>query len=155
MRFAKKIKWLRILFIASLALNILVIGILAGAALKPGGFAGGRGPELGDGLFSRALSEDDRREMRERLRPVGQQARTARGEAGKTLVELTQVLRSEPFDPSAAAALFDRMRTQGRDLRARGHDALLLQISGMTPAERAQFADRLEQELARQSDRRH
>jgi uncharacterized membrane protein len=140
---------LRLLLVGSLALNLLVIGIIGGAALT------GRGPgPLGGysmtlGPFAQALDRADRDAIRDELRarvdlrpPSGRDRQAA-------LRDFQTALRADPFDASAVQAIFEDQRARAGAAMVAGQEALLRRIAAMTPAARAAFADRLEKALER------
>lgn len=142
---------LRWLLIASLALNLLVAGLVVGALAREGGpGARPRPAELSLGPFARALEPEDRRAVlrslgdhRPDLRPLGRQDRAA------LFAEVMAALRAEPFDRARAAAALAEQSARVAEVERAVRDALLARLAAMTAAERAAFADRLEAELER------
>ncbi len=137
----------RTILVLSLTLNLIVVGIVAGAGLS-GRLGNGppRSFEFGPGPMARALEPQDRR-------AIGRALREDRDVRGMNLrgqfVQIVSSLRQEPFDP---AALQDLMAMQGERfaaIQAKSSEALVAQIVAMTPDERAAFADRLENEMRR------
>lgn len=149
----RKWPWARILLVASLALNLLVAGIVAGAVLSGGGKdrGGERRAErsLPIGPYSRAFSKDDRAELRrafEERKPWFDDRRDAmRGFAQ----ELAQVVRAAPFDPAALRDVLDRQSALQSAIRSEGHSILTERLTAMTDAQRQTFADRIERGLRR------
>lgn len=139
------VRWL---LFASLALNLLVAGLVFGALLGDDRRGGRPRPaELSLGPFARALEPGDRREVlrslndRPDLRPPGREDWAA------AFAEVVAALRAEPFDqPRAATALAEQSGRVAEVERA-VQEALLARLAAMTPAERTAFADRLEAEL--------
>lgn len=137
--------WLKLLLAASLALNLAVIGIAAGAAWR---FSGKdrhwqRPPSVGAMIF-RELDRDTRKALRQQAggdHGSYFKRRHAEGEA------VIAALRSGSFD---AAALRDMLRSQS-DARHAFHtkvqDAWVSKMEAMTPEERAAFADRMEERM--------
>ena len=142
----KKRRWLPILLGVSLALNLLVVGVIVGTVLR---FRGGDGmrhaPSFGPALY-RALPEEDRKALRARLRHDHEEGSRKRQEDFKALAN---ALRAVPFDSGAVETLIDEQA----EARAAGHMALnqawLDRVSRMTDAERADYADRLEEVIER------
>lgn len=148
-------KWPRVLLAVSLTLNLLVLGLVIGA--KAGGHTergfDPRGPDrgairdLGFGPVAGAFDRKDRRAigraLRERSGSFADNRKTLEGEFNQML----SVLRADPFDAGALAALMDgqseRMRHRGETLRV----LVLERISRMSPEERAGFADRIERSV--------
>lgn len=139
---------LRWLLIGSLALNLGVVGIVAGALLS-GRDGGGphRGIDLALGPFARALAEDDRRAVMRDLRHNGRLQLPSREDRRQDLAQLATILRAEPFDPVGMAAILDRQRDRALAGQATTQEVLIARIAAMTPAARVAFADRLEAEL--------
>jgi len=148
--------WMRVALVFSLAFNLLIVGIVAGAIVS--GRAGGppRIVDLSLGPLTRALSDEDRAAIGEALRsrdgfrpprPV-QRIAAAR--------EVKQALLAEPFDREALARLLDAQRSHAAEVFLAGQDVLLDRLEAMTPEERRAFADRLAEEYrkARRPGRR-
>jgi len=145
---------LRILLIASLALNVMIVGVVAGGIMKgrsPGPFGGF---DMTIGPFAEALGDDDRRviraELRDRrdIRPPRYEDRIAAMEG------FLDSVRAENFDPSAIEAMFAEQRARASNAMEAGQQALLNRITAMDSDERARFAERLERELRHGGDRR-
>ena len=138
----------RILLIASLALNLLVLGIVAGALIGgPSGFGKSRGIDLELGPLVRALSREDRQAIREELRGNETVRQSPRRERDAMLAELLVTLRADDFDPAAAAAVLRRQYDRTAALMGAGQGVLLERIAAMSPQDRLAFADRLEAEM--------
>jgi uncharacterized membrane protein len=143
-------KWSPLLM-ASLALNLLIVGTIAGAVFAHrGGMGGGGGPpELNIGRmvageqglrgFVRTLPKERRaifrasgEQARQALKPLRLTVRKARDDA-------TLALKSEPFDAARyEKAMGDLIAAEGSARRA-GVAILASAIGQMTPAEREQF----------------
>jgi uncharacterized membrane protein len=141
---------LRILLVVSLALNLLVAGLVIGRLLD-GRPDGGRpmAVDLPLGPFARALSPEDRRMIGRDLLgdPALRDMRRSVREAD--LAALAAVLRAEPFDSAAAAAVISGQSQKMRALEQAVEEALLARFAVMTPAERGALADRLMGEARR------
>ncbi|GGH55750.1 periplasmic heavy metal sensor [Frigidibacter albus] len=144
-------RWMRIVLVLSLALNLAGVGMVAGAVLghskKPP-----RPPmvsDLGFGPYTDALSAEDRRALRsafvERAPDFRDLRRVMRGDFDRLLA----ILRTEPYDAAAAAAVIAAQRDRARQGFELGQDLLVERLGAMTAAERAAFADRLERVLSR------
>jgi len=141
----------------SLALNLLVVGLVAGAML-------GGGPResdgrtdtlrtLGLGPFALALPRDERAELVQRLDRAA--LRVERREIGAAMRALQVALRSDPFDRDRAEAALLRARGAAERVQAQGHAALLDQLQAMTPQQRADLAERLSRALRRMAEPQH
>ena len=141
-------KWLKIALALSVAVNLCVAGLVAGALLKDGrdrGFP----RDLNFGPFSEALSPEDRREMRRELLRRAPELRGARAEAKVEFQALVSALRATPFDPAALTQSLVAIETRMTDRLALGRSLIEGRLQDMTDTERQAFADRLESGLQR------
>lgn len=151
-------RWIKIALAVSLALNLAVIGLISGAVLGGNGGSRNDGPPalrtLGLGPFAQALSRDDRDEVRERIEGAGIELREERRAIGRTLRDVEQALRADPFDRAAVEAAFASSRGLVVSLQEAGHTALLDQIDTMSASEREALADGLAYAMRRSGGRR-
>ena len=150
----KSSKRLRIALALSLALNLAVLGVVAGAALRDGpGMRAAMVRDLGFGPYSEALSPDDRKSLRRALFDRAPEIREARRMMREDAEALLQILRADPFDPTAFRARMEGQRDRlERQLRL-GQDLLSDHVIAMSDADRRAFADRLERGLRHRKDR--
>lgn len=145
-------RFVRVVLVASLALNLAVAGVVIGSVAS-GRMGDGppRSFDLGLGPVARALDPEDRRavgaELR-RTRPMGDFDLRAQ------IAEMIATLRADQFDPEALRALMTDQNRRIATLQQNAQDALINHIDGMTVQERHAFADRLVAELSRVRDRR-
>ncbi|MBV2358485.1 periplasmic heavy metal sensor [Thalassococcus sp. CAU 1522] len=143
--------WLRLLLYASLALNLVVAGVVAGALLR-----GGPPPRDARDVIApyiRALDADQSRALRRAFRSAARDgARPGAFLAGYR--DVLALLRAEPFDPEAVATALERQGDAAASRQALGRRVLVQHLSGLDPAARAAFADRLEAELENIGKRR-
>lgn len=147
-----KKNWLRILLIVSLALNLLVIGLMIGAALRFGGPDSVRHPprSLGSALY-RALPDDMRKEMRQHSRS-GHEAR--RRDGFRDVDAIVGAMRAVPFDGDRLRDLMNRQLEDREKFHRSVQDTWFQRISSMTDTERTAYADRLE-EVVRHRKSKH
>jgi uncharacterized membrane protein len=131
--------------IASLALNLLVAGAVAGMAFgffkhRPY-FGMGRGEDFGLMGLTRHLPEERRKEVRkqlredrDRLRPMVDDIRASRREAADRLA-------AEPFDKAALEAAIKATSDKESALRGTAIAAFLVHVEKLTPSERQMLAD--------------
>ncbi|MGD9864339.1 MAG: periplasmic heavy metal sensor [Pseudodonghicola sp.] len=141
--------WLRVLLGVSLALNLLVAGLAVGAAIRFGG-----GPErvrppmpLG-ALLYRELPREDRKTLRDRNLGAREE-RAARRRADAE--ELNAALRAVPFDQARIEAFLTRDAARQAGLEEAMRHAWLARVAAMSDADRAAYADRLQQAMAGQN----
>lgn len=141
---------LRLALAISVALNLAVAGLIAGAALQNGGMFGGRGDgarELGFGPFTEALSKDDRRDLREALFAKAPELRNARRQNREDTRNLLAALRAEPFDPAGLTAVMEAQKRRMTGQLELGQTLIRDFMIGLSPAARREFADRLDHRM--------
>lgn len=140
-------KGLRIALGLSVAFNMLVVGLVAGAVLRDGGPRDRMVRDLDLGPFTEAFRPEDREEMRRafiaRMPALRDMRQAMRGD----FAALLEVLRSEPFDVEAARAILRQQRGRMQERVDLGQSLILDRLASMTPDDRAAFADRLERRL--------
>lgn len=145
-------RWLRWALGLSLAMNVLVIGLVVGLAVSFRGGPGGEGPGLrafGLSPVALALEREDRAALRARLQADrGNFRASGEGFAG-AMGALTEALRRDPFDRDAAEAALMAQRDTARELHSQGHRVLLEYLGGMALNDRVALADTLDRRLER------
>lgn len=141
--------WLKVVLFVSLAFNLAVVGLVVGAALKYGPRDGHRPPRLDmmSGPYTSALSHKDRRQIGAELRREYRAERPSRQEIRTQFDQILQALRAQPYAPDRVEALMQVQLDAGIERQALGQRLLLQRLQAMTDAERAEFADRLEDGL--------
>lgn len=137
----------RIVLVISLALNLVVVGVIVGAAVS--GRFGDRPPrsfDFGLGPVARALEPAERRSIGRALRR-DQALRGVDPRAHAT--GIIAALRADPFDQAAFAALLAAQTGRIAALQNKAQAVLVDQIAMMSPDRREIFADRLQAELSR------
>ncbi|WP_424939663.1 periplasmic heavy metal sensor [Aliiroseovarius sp. S253] len=152
-------RWMRFVLVASLTLNLLVLGLVAGA--KFSGHRGDdfdhRGPErgairdLGFGPIAKALDRKDRRDIGRAFRKESGSFKDNRAVLERDFDVLLLILRNDRFDAIAFEATMteqaDRLRQRGETLRK----LVVERIGAMSAEDRRAFADRLESAVDRPS----
>lgn len=148
---SKKRRWLMPVLFVSLAGNLLVIGVLAGAMLSPNGPRQERQDRQARGLvgepFIRALPRDDRRALVGEVLRNREQIRESREALRERFGAFLDVLRADPFDADEAARVFDTQRQAAVRRQEIGETLLMNRLQEMTSEERAAYADALENQL--------
>lgn len=136
----------RIVLIISLALNLLVVGVIAGGLLSGRG-GDGRRVDLSLGPYARALDPHDVDAIRTEMRGRGPDLRRDRRAMIDDTRSFVAALRADPYDPETAAEILLRQRGRVAEFQALGQDLVLERIARMSVDARAAFADRLEREM--------
>lgn len=144
---------LKIALLVSLAANLVIVGLVLGAAMRPHhrfGHAMQQGATFAP--YIEALPRADRRAMRVemiRLRPELVDLRAARR---AEMSEFARIVGTEPFDPAAAARLIDARLAEGAGRLTAARDLLVARLAAMPPETRKAYGARLA-ELAGLPDR--
>jgi len=134
----------------SLSVNLLIVGMVAGAILAGGppgspDRSGARDGGLGSfGIFSKAMNEGEKRAVRKAMRENRGQFRNGRREAAQEVGRVIEALRADPFDPAALTQVFSAQQARAVDRVSLGQRVFLDGVSSMSLAERRDYADRLE-----------
>ena len=142
--------WMRIVLVLSLALNLLIAGVVAGALLRGPLHDPDRRPALADlgfGPFVEALPRRERIAVARDLRREAGAFRENRAELRRQFGRLVELLKAEPYDAGAVEELVARQQTKLMERQSLGRKILLQRLAEMAPAERAAYADRLAQLL--------
>ncbi len=146
--------WIKVLLAISLALNLGVAGLAAGAMLRS--HDGPRGEhDFGLGPIGDALTREDRKALRQAFvtahPDLGRRGMAAlRADFDPLLV----ALRADPFDPAALETALRVMADRNAERLETGRRVIADYLTAMSPAARAEFADRLEEVLARAAKRK-
>lgn len=140
-----KTNWVRIALIASLALNLLIAGLVAGAMFR--GPGGGHMREMADGDGFRALAWAMPNEHR---RSLGRELFERRAEFGATRDQmnaareaLAKALIAEPFDLKSVEAAFANQKLILNEIADEGYKAVVARIGQMSAENRAEYAENL------------
>lgn len=139
----------RLAFAASVAVNLAVLGVVAGLWLD-----GGPGPhgdmmvrEMGFGPFDEALRPQDRAALKKLVLAQIGDLRTTRQQMQTDATAILAALRATPFD---AALLQSALDGQAQNLQARiklGSGLIATYLTSLTSEDRLDFADRLEEHM--------
>ncbi len=147
----RKFNWKKMLLIVSLGLNILVISALAGSVFKMRGGDRHLDGASVQGAMIRALPEDQRRQLGQRIRKNGEHFKAQRGQSRALRAALKEAIAAQPFDGEALHQVFERQKGLRSAFSERG-DALWIElITSMTDEERATFSENIQFRKKRKS----
>lgn len=137
-------RWLGPVFLASLALNLFLVALIAVPVIKGppdryGPPPKGYGPSVMYGALKELPEEDRliiRHAMRERFREVAPHIRETR-EARDRLID---AIAAEPYDEAAVRAAFDAISEATMAMSALGREAMLDGFAKLTPEQRQRVA---------------
>ncbi len=146
--------WKTILLVISLGLNLLVVGIVAGAFLSGGGSGKGGFSRVAShimplGPYGRALSKEDRAEVRRALEGRKSWFKKTRGDMREAGQDMVAAMRREPFQIEDVSMILGRQADVQSSFQAEGRRLLLERISAMSEDQRREFAQNLEEGLNR------
>ncbi len=143
--------WLRLLLVASLALNLLVVGLVGGALIMRGKWQEHHMArlEMLGGPMTWALSHKDRRAIGDKLRESFGNRQAMHEEMRAGMESLIADLKAVPFDPDAVAQYMAEHRAQLNARLELGQALLLERLTEMDDDERAAYAQRLQDAMQR------
>lgn len=146
---ARKSRFRRWLLPASLVLNLLLAGVIAGGVLAHMHDPGPPHRKFGFGPLEHAVPQQARQKLgpvfeRERanMRDAFRELRGARGQMHEAMVK-------QPYDPDAASRALEEVRDRSAAVQDVLHNLMLSINERLTPEERRQFLDALERPLKR------
>ena len=138
----RKRKWPKWLLIGSLALNLAVVGVLVGFAVRGAAPKAG-GPPSMPGAISllRAIPDSHRPEVRRAFNVQREKLRSFRMEIGDLRNQFLTVLENEPVDTEALEALLKQHSEIEVEISRNGRALLLDTIAKMDHETRQTFAE--------------
>ncbi len=132
--------------VLSLAVNLLVLGVVLGMVWTRGGVSTPRAVQVDFGAmrYAAALEPADRAALRAAWRDRGPALRDLRVERQSDLATALEILPARPFDPAALEAVLVRQGARAADRQSLARELLVERVAAMTEAERAAYADRLQ-----------
>lgn len=148
-----KRRGMRLIFGISLALNLVFVGVFAGAAIRhvKGGDApraGGQPMQNFGSPLARSLPREARRDLLRGMRK-DVPGMPSRRERHALFQQIDEALRAVPFDPEAVAEIFAAHSNLAQKMQTYGQEKWLALVSEMTDAERIAVAARLQDALNR------
>lgn len=136
-------KFWKIVLVLSLALNLAVVGLVAGVGLRAAGGKPPRNVDFGFGPIGQALSQEQRRSIGLALRDNPEIRQGVR--RGAQMIEgLVTALRAPVVDEGALLEALDFGSGRHRAMQDAAKAAFIEEVGRMSEAERLAFADRLE-----------
>ena len=150
----KQRRWLGPAFLASAALNIFLIALIAAPLIfhwrpeeGPEGFS--EGPPPGPPGIFRALRElppEEQKLLRQSMRESFRQMLPLLREAREKRKELAKAMAADPFKPDDVRAVLAKMDEPMDQVRKIGQESLIITLEKMTPDQRKHFAEKIGEE---------
>ena len=144
-------RWVGPVLILSLALNLLVVGIVVGAFARSGDRHSGPARSLIGEPFVRALDRDDRRAFLREMAGNRDSLRANRTDLRARLEALLTTIAADEFDRDAVAMILAEQRQLAVRRQDIGETLLLDRLETMSAGERRAYAERLEQAFRRRA----
>lgn len=146
----------RILLVSSLALNLLVAGLVVGAMVSHRFDDRGKPPRVSQvgGPLTAALTREDRREMGRYVRKTLRAERPSRDSVDAEFASFIAALTAEPYDAGAVRGAIERQMQLVLRRADLGVEALLTRLNEMSVQERAAYGERLQEILKRGSKKK-
>lgn len=143
------LRWSRIVLVASLALNLAVLGVVGGAILRwDAGMDRARALQVRDfgfGPFIGAFDTKERRALGREFRRSTGDPKVARQEIETMFQDMLEALRAEPFEAVRFEALLLKQQRDFSERQKIGAELVVDQIATMPSEARMAYAERLEQ----------
>jgi len=140
---------MRWVLFASLALNLLIVGVVAGALISGGPRTKGPpGERMTGAPYVSAFERADKRAIRAQMRKQLPPRREMIAKNKADYAAFVAVLRAGTFDQERAREIMERQMDRSLDTLRLGRALALDQIAQMTANERAAYATRLEERAA-------
>ncbi len=145
-------RWLGVLLLVSLALNLLVAGFFIAHKLRPEKYRRITGPgytQIIPRNFFFDVSRDRRAELVEAMRKHRKNFRVHRKELRAAALKLADALEAEPFDPQILEAALNGYRDQAVEMIDEGGRIGRSFFASLTAAERKLIGKRVRQKAER------
>lgn len=143
----KKGRIWKAVLVVSLALNMAVVGVVAGFAWRVKDSGPPQRFELSLGPIGAALSRDQRRDIQRILREVGVLRPDRNRDAPQVIVDLATVLRQTPVDADAVRAAAVAPGARMIAVQQAASAAFVEHVLSLSDQERAELADRIEEKV--------
>ena len=142
--------WLKLLLIVSLALNVAVIGMIGGTAMRGGEkTANEPGLDRRQSRILRMVPEARRDAARAILIARSDEYAAAQAALKQAQMDLIDALRSDPYDRARVSAALEARREASGTVWGIGYEQLEQIAADLNGAERSELADRLEERTRR------
>lgn len=133
----------KMLFVISLALNLLVIGAVIGIKIRMD-----KAPMINNiapgTIYMRALDLRERRALRKKILQNNNGSKLDKSVSTANLRTAVGILRHQPFDRGAFEDLLDKQKEDANSTQNSARTVLITHIENMTVADRLIYAQRLE-----------
>lgn len=137
-------RWMKITLVVSLALNLLIVGAVAGAVVTKGGKSEARRDGPGANMITDALPKDERRMLRRDVRQALRDSPELRGGLRAEIAALADLMRASEFNADALEAQLIEIQSRIMGPLSVARDKLSDRLANLDEAGRSEYADRLD-----------
>lgn len=137
-------RWIKVVFVLSLALNLIIIGLVGGAALRFGG--ADKHHRFSDRAFTPtlfALDREDRREIGRNIRKAYRERESKKVNEIRLFNEIADAIEADPIDVDAVLAASSELDGGLAERREIAQQAWLDKVSEMSHEDRKAYAARI------------
>ena len=138
-------RWLKIAFVASLAVNVIVVGMFAGHAIRDDRTGAGANRQVE--WIIKLMPEDRRAFAKTEFEPLREVLALEQRKQRKHLEEIVDAIRSDPFVPETLSAVLETRRLSSVKRREIVQEQLVTTLAGFSTSERKEFADNIEDQI--------
>ena len=145
-------RWLKLVLIVSLAINVIVVGLYAGHLIKPESTA--RGADNQIRWIIKLVPEARRDFTKEHFRGIRDDMRAASMKRGEHMDAIVAAIRAEQFSAEGLEQALQSRRDGSQTRKELVQRQLVTLLDAFTAEERAEFADNLDVYLAKMKEKR-
>lgn len=142
-------RWVKVLLIGSLSLNLLIVGAVLGAVVTGAGKWRAPNGSGGPGALTQALADKDQRALKRQMVRAFAGEFDSRRQYRDTMAGFITNLRADVFDADAARASLTQIQNHVKRRFEVGQSLLVERLDEMTAEERMSYAERLEDRMRR------
>jgi uncharacterized membrane protein len=148
-------RWIKIALGLSLAVNLAVVGVVAGAAFR----GPPKDPRPGVSGYAtayiKALPREDRHAILQKVRKSGGQGRLSGDERRALFDEMLAALRAQELDRAVITDVLNKQKAASLGVQSGVQDQWIALVAGMSKDERLIYADAVQEVLDRKRERRN
>lgn len=143
---------IRIALVLSLALNVIVMGVVLGAVFGGHPMRPGLRSDVGFGPLTAGLSRADRKALRARFEAAAPDFRAGRRASEQDFRAFAALLQADDWDRAAAEGLLAQQGARMAERLAVGRSILLDYVADMSPEDRRALGARIARALHRRAE---
>jgi len=144
---SKAPRWMKITLVISLATNLLIVGVVAGAVLSKEGRPEARKGGAGANMITEALPKEEHRALRRDVRRTLRATPGLREALQSEIAALADLMRAPDYTAEAVEAQLMQIQSRMMGPLSVARGLLAERLAGFDEAERAAYAARLEELL--------